>query len=430
MKRKSNLSEELYRMRKLMGYDSKKDIENITSYDRLIEETLVKKTLLKEQVSQTDVKYTELLMPTEEQSELFPQQHPLIKKVNNLVKGEEGGEENAIKRRIELENTYGDTYKKLLLALSKSPNKVNNGKFWFLFLTQETRKDFLTKFSEWVNSKEITKIVKKKPDKVQAKIVKGKINKETEKGEISSPEPQSFMFDLEGKNTFIDNVSDISPDMKIRIDDFIKEITPKVQLTLNRKGVVTCDKIDVAASSSRFRNTEGAKDLTWAQLSEQRANKVYEEIYRRLSELGVKFKDNHKVLRGGENGDGTSGPNPGKNDEGQQYTISKDGTYENTLKTKNEYEENINKYGEPHNTKEEYDQYKFCIVNVEVSGFESEDPDPFVNVVTSREYSIEFKIGEDLGKSKVRKFKPTTWTTPSNRGKKGPSLTDCPIFGG
>jgi hypothetical protein len=55
MKRKSNLSEELYIMRKLMGYDSKKDIENITSYDRLIEETLVKKTLLKEQGTNVDI---------------------------------------------------------------------------------------------------------------------------------------------------------------------------------------------------------------------------------------------------------------------------------------------------------------------------------------------------------------------------------------
>ncbi len=427
MKVRQNLTEELYRMRKLMGYNSKKDSENITSYDRLIEETFVKKTLLNEQFSQTDERFTELLMPTEEQSKLFIQQTPLIKLVGNLVKGKEGGEENAIKRRIELENIYGDTYEKLLLSLSKSPNRLNNGKFWFLYLTQETRKDFLDKFSEWVTSEDITKIVKKNPDKVQSKIVKGKINKETEIGEIPSPEPQSFMFDLEGKNTFIDNVSDISPDLEIRIDDFIKEITPRVQYTLNRKGVVTCDKIDVAASSSRFRNTEEAKDLTWAQLSEQRANKVYEEIYRRLSELGVKFNDNHKVLRGGTNGDGTSGPNPGKNDKGLQYIISKDGTYNNIL-TKEEYKENINKYGEPHNTKEEYDQYKFCIVNVEVSGFLLENPNPFVNIITSRDYSIEFKIGVDLGNSKVGKFKTPTWTTSSSRRKSGPSLSECPKF--
>jgi len=55
MKRKSNLSEELYRMRKLMGYNSKKDIENITSYDRLVEEKIVKKYLLSEQEMNNEI---------------------------------------------------------------------------------------------------------------------------------------------------------------------------------------------------------------------------------------------------------------------------------------------------------------------------------------------------------------------------------------
>lgn len=49
MKRKGNLSEEVYKMRKLMGYDSKKDFDNVTSYDRLMEEKLVEKYLLSEQ---------------------------------------------------------------------------------------------------------------------------------------------------------------------------------------------------------------------------------------------------------------------------------------------------------------------------------------------------------------------------------------------
>ena len=49
MKRKGNLSEELYKMKKLMGYDSKKDIDNVTSYDRLVEEKMIEKYLLSEQ---------------------------------------------------------------------------------------------------------------------------------------------------------------------------------------------------------------------------------------------------------------------------------------------------------------------------------------------------------------------------------------------
>jgi len=49
MKRKGNLSEELYKMKKLMGYDSKKDIDNVTSYDRPVEEKMIEKYLLSEQ---------------------------------------------------------------------------------------------------------------------------------------------------------------------------------------------------------------------------------------------------------------------------------------------------------------------------------------------------------------------------------------------
>jgi hypothetical protein len=54
MRQKINLTEELYRMRKLMGYDSKEELDNITSYERLIEETLIKKTLLNEQEGVND----------------------------------------------------------------------------------------------------------------------------------------------------------------------------------------------------------------------------------------------------------------------------------------------------------------------------------------------------------------------------------------
>jgi hypothetical protein len=44
-----NLTEELYKMRKLMSYDSKRDIDNMTSHSRLIEEKMIEKYLLSEQ---------------------------------------------------------------------------------------------------------------------------------------------------------------------------------------------------------------------------------------------------------------------------------------------------------------------------------------------------------------------------------------------
>ena len=47
--RKNTLTEEIYRMRKLIGHDSNEYRENVTSFDKLLEEKMVKKYLLKEQ---------------------------------------------------------------------------------------------------------------------------------------------------------------------------------------------------------------------------------------------------------------------------------------------------------------------------------------------------------------------------------------------
>ena len=46
---KNTLTEEIYRMRKLMGHDSKEYRENVTSFDKLLEEKMIKKYLLKEE---------------------------------------------------------------------------------------------------------------------------------------------------------------------------------------------------------------------------------------------------------------------------------------------------------------------------------------------------------------------------------------------
>ena len=46
---KNTLTEEIYRMRKLMGHDSNEYRENVTSFDKLLEEKMIKKYLLKEE---------------------------------------------------------------------------------------------------------------------------------------------------------------------------------------------------------------------------------------------------------------------------------------------------------------------------------------------------------------------------------------------
>jgi hypothetical protein len=55
MKRKGNLSEELYKMRKLMTFNSEKFRDETTSLDRLMEEKMVEKYLLNEQTVDVDI---------------------------------------------------------------------------------------------------------------------------------------------------------------------------------------------------------------------------------------------------------------------------------------------------------------------------------------------------------------------------------------
>ena len=54
MRRKGNLSEELFKMRKLMNFNPKDFKDNVTSYDRLMEEKMVEKYLLSEQDNVSD----------------------------------------------------------------------------------------------------------------------------------------------------------------------------------------------------------------------------------------------------------------------------------------------------------------------------------------------------------------------------------------
>lgn len=442
MKRKGNLSEELFKMRKLMNFNPKDFKDNVTSYDRLMEEKMVEKYLLSEQATQSfEERKTEMLMASKEEESLFAGACNII----GYIKGSgQSLSEDEIKkttqRREDLLNKYGETYNKFLNALGNYPSDVTNCKIWFINLTQENRYAFINDFQLWVDENKVAQKLFSEPnlknkngDKITASITKGTPTTTVEKseGEIPAPAITPFKFDMKGKDTFIDNCSDITQGMQSKIDSFIEMITPRVKAMLaTPNGKVVCEKIDVAASSSRFRNTDkgqcDASKLTWADLSKQRANKVYEEIYRRLEELGVTFTNKHRVLRGGLNDDGTSGPNPGTNEDGLQYAISVDGTYNNIYKKPTP--EEINKKGAPHNTKEEYDQYKFCTVEVFISGFGELPPQPYeeTTITKSDNYYISFDVSYKLGgKVKTRKFNAINQVT---KCEGAPSNTKCMVW--
>lgn len=69
------------------------------------------------------------------------------------------------------------------------------------------------------------------------------------------------------------------------------------------------------ASASRFRNQGAAEDLSFEQLSEARARGVEDYLMNKYGELGAKWctgERNTTINAKGQNGDGSSGPNPPK----------------------------------------------------------------------------------------------------------------------
>jgi hypothetical protein len=161
-------------------------------------------------------------------------------------------------------------------------------------------------------------------------------------------------------------------------------------------------ELEIITSCSRFRNTGVAKELTFKQLSENRNNSAKEFILNKLKELGVVVDGDTSITQNsdGENGDGSSGPNT---PEGLYVaTDGKESTAlpPNSKKARDERD----KYGTPIKDKTAYDDYKYCIVGMSIlantkynSGDEElgdEDEEPKMDVVTidvpTKEYNVSF----------------------------------------
>ena len=83
------------------------------------------------------------------------------------------------------------------------------------------------------------------------------------------------------------------------VDDAVSDIGPKGTIT----GIM------IQSSASTLRNTGAAKDLSWLELSQRRADEAQKFVVKLLGQKGVKLEPDAVILDyEGENGDGTSGP--------------------------------------------------------------------------------------------------------------------------
>ncbi len=224
-------------------------------------------------------------------------------------------------------------------------------------------------------------------------------------------EPIAFPVNVESNRLFDDNCSDIGEAVKLEVENLKARLLGAMEEMDVPEGEAKfkIDGINFQASSSRFRNGSSkscnAKNLTWKQLSQKRLENLKNYIISELSSIGVEINNlaySENLDSDGENGDGSSGPNPGivhKNDPaakkalGKQYTLSTDGKYTNIDSAKN-----VNKYGKPHTTKSEYDKYKYVrgaiVIRKNPGGGGGGDlpPVPNPNLVTIETENTEYPI--------------------------------------
>ena len=307
-------------------------------------------------------------------------------------------------------------YSKLINALCNAGGKLiySNLSIWFKTLNQESRLAFLNQFTNWWN--ESSKKIQKGKLSIVATL--GKAGSRLDKTEIPAVKqepvgiPPVLATIVKGNTVYIDNKSDITPTLQAEIDLLVKSAAQSVTVAKENGGTVTCLKLKVASSASRFRNTKEASDMTWADLSKARGMKVVTELKSRLQAVGVIVPDNVVTeLLGGTNGDGTSGPNPPKS-LGQLTTDGKTITTDEKLR---------NKFGQPLSSKDQYDQYKFCIIECILQPNESSIP---VTVVPQFEYqkfkqyemSIRaYETKRGTGGGRTRDFNTIEWKIPREK---------------
>ena len=116
---------------------------------------------------------------------------------------------------------------------------------------------------------------------------------------------------------------------------------------------------EIATSASRYRNTGEAQQMNFKELSQARAESVYSYIVNELSSIVPDISTAKVNLKfNGKNGDGSSGPNPPS-----PNLFSDGGGDPNSFK-----QEGVRKFNgqEPHSSPNEYEQYKYCIIQLAV----------------------------------------------------------------
>ena len=177
-------------------------------------------------------------------------------------------------------------------------------------------------------------------NKIQSETPESK----TKKIKLRPPFPFNQIFD--------NNSPQIKPEMEESLSTFLNG-------AIRQHGNdLTVTDISITTSSSRFRNTGDYENKSFKQLSQDRTNSAYNFVTQMLTEKGFKFSKFSPTLNfDGENGDGSSGPNP---PEGYNYVDVGD------VPMNSKPTQPRNEAGTPLSKPEDYEKYKYCIIDITV----------------------------------------------------------------
>lgn len=216
----------------------------------------------------------------------------------------------------DLEKTSYSNIQDLNNAIEKSLTKRNTDKLSYLPYIALVKN--LGSKSESPNPEnEVTE----KNEPVTISLLKGDENiKFFKDNEFDSTNPNSL---IEADTTMVDKM----------IDELVDALKAGAELK----------KLIIKTSASRYRNTDASENLSWAGLSFLRASSLSLYFLNRLKEKGLtedqvsKINSMIQLDPSGENGDGTSGPNPSDVRFGYYDANNKfiEGTDKNQVNTKN-----------------------------------------------------------------------------------------------
>ena len=175
------------------------------------------------------------------------------------------------------------------------------------------------------------------------------------------------------------------------VNEFYKTfVDPYVQLMSKFKQDKVTDyeiciaSMDIKSSSSRFKNTGPASSLSWKDLSQKRAENVRDYLTDEYYNKGIAWCPTDKFFHreatidaNGQNGDGSSGPNP---PEGYTF-LPKGSSYSTTnFKIGGNFESLRKEYGEPlpadTGGNKVYEKFKYVLPEVKIKvNYTSPQPD-------------------------------------------------------